>query len=86
MGPNLRVITLNLWGTEPPLSQRLDLALRQLRALAPDVVCLQEVRPLDGKAGRTTADVIAKGAQGHRRQPTDGAGPGAALRVQAEES
>ena len=61
MGPNLRVITLNLWGTEPPLSQRLDLALRQLRALAPDVVCLQEVRPLDGKAGRTTADVIAEG-------------------------
>ncbi|MBA3452534.1 MAG: endonuclease/exonuclease/phosphatase family protein [Deltaproteobacteria bacterium] len=59
MGPNLRVITLNLWGTEPPLTQRLDLALRQLRALAPDVICLQEVRPLDGKSGRTTADVIA---------------------------
>ncbi len=61
MGPNLRVITLNLWGTEPPLAQRLDLALRQLQALAPDVVCLQEVRPLDGKAGRTTADVLAEG-------------------------
>ncbi len=59
MGPNLRVITLNLWGTEPPLSQRLELAVRQLRALAPDVVCLQEVRPLDGRSGPTTADVIA---------------------------
>ena len=59
MGPNLRVITLNLWGTEPPLAQRLELAMRQLRVLAPDVVCLQEVRPLDGKSGRTTADVLA---------------------------
>jgi endonuclease/exonuclease/phosphatase family metal-dependent hydrolase len=56
---NLRVITLNLWGIEPPLETRLALALRQLHALAPDVVCLQEVRPLDGRAGRTTADVVA---------------------------
>ena len=30
------------------------------RALAPDVVCMQEVRPLDGLAGRTTADAIAE--------------------------
>jgi len=56
---NLRVVSLNLWGTEPPLEARLALAVRQLAALAPDVVCLQEVRPLDGRAGRTTADVIA---------------------------
>jgi endonuclease/exonuclease/phosphatase family metal-dependent hydrolase len=60
VGPNLRIITLNLWGTEPPLEHRLDLAIRQLRALAPDVVCLQEVRPLDGKDGKTTAGVIAE--------------------------
>ena len=59
MGRNLRVVTLNFWGTEPPLDRRLALAMRQLRALAPDVVCLQEVRPLDGVPGRTTADVIA---------------------------
>jgi endonuclease/exonuclease/phosphatase family metal-dependent hydrolase len=56
---NLRVVTLNLWGTEPPLEARLGLAARQLRALAPDVVCLQEVRPLDGRAGRTTAERLA---------------------------
>lgn len=56
---NLRVVTLNLWGTEPPLDARLALAVRQLQALAPDVVCLQEVRPLDGRAGRTTAEVVA---------------------------
>lgn len=59
MGTNLRVVTLNLWGTEPPLDRRLALAIRQLQALAPDVVCLQEVRPLDGARGRTTAEVIA---------------------------
>jgi endonuclease/exonuclease/phosphatase family metal-dependent hydrolase len=58
MGANLRVITLNFWGTEPPLDRRLDLAIRQLRDLAPDVVCLQEVRPLDGKSGLTTAHTI----------------------------
>jgi endonuclease/exonuclease/phosphatase family metal-dependent hydrolase len=56
----MRVVTLNLWGTEPPLERRLALAIRQLQALAPDVVCLQEVRPLDGKRGRTTAEVIAE--------------------------
>jgi endonuclease/exonuclease/phosphatase family metal-dependent hydrolase len=58
---HLRVVTLNLWGIEPPLESRLALAVRQLAALAPDVVCLQEVRPLDGRAGRTTADVVAEG-------------------------
>jgi endonuclease/exonuclease/phosphatase family metal-dependent hydrolase len=57
---NLRVITLNFWGTEPPLERRIELAVRQLRALSPDVICMQEVRPLDGLAGRTTADVIAE--------------------------
>lgn len=60
MGTNLRVVTLNFWGTEPPLDRRIALAVRQLRALAPDVVCMQEVRPLDGLAGRTTADAIAE--------------------------
>jgi endonuclease/exonuclease/phosphatase family metal-dependent hydrolase len=57
----MRIITLNLWGTEPPLERRLALATRQLAALAPDVVCLQEARPLDGRAGRTNAEVIAEG-------------------------
>jgi endonuclease/exonuclease/phosphatase family metal-dependent hydrolase len=57
----VRIVTLNFWGTEPPLDRRLDLAIRQLRALAVDVVCLQECRPLDGVAGRTTADAIAEG-------------------------
>lgn len=50
MSVNLRVVTLNLWGTEPPLEARLQLAIRQLQALAPDVVCLQEVQPVDPAA------------------------------------
>jgi endonuclease/exonuclease/phosphatase family metal-dependent hydrolase len=57
----LRVVTLNFWGIEPPLDRRLALAIHQLRALAPDVICLQEVRPWrDGDTGETTADLIAE--------------------------
>lgn len=60
MARDLRVITVNLWGTEPPLDRRLDLAVRQLKALAPDVICIQECRPLDGVSGRTTAEALAE--------------------------
>ena len=57
-----RVVTLNLWGLQPPLDVRLALAARQLRALAPDAVALQEVRPMDqdGRRGRTTAAFLAE--------------------------
>ncbi len=59
MPAHLRIVTLNLWGLSAPLGRRLALAAAQLRDLAPDVVALQEVRPLDGTAGRTTADELA---------------------------
>jgi endonuclease/exonuclease/phosphatase family metal-dependent hydrolase len=59
VGKSLRVVTLNFWGIEPPLDRRLALAVRQLRTLDPDVICLQEVRPLDGARGTTTAEVLA---------------------------
>lgn len=55
----IRLVTLNLWGLQAPLERRLELATRQLEALAPDVIGLQEVRPLDGRGGHTTADVLA---------------------------
>lgn len=57
-----RVVTLNFWGLEPPLDVRLALAERQLRALAPDLVAMQEVRPMDegGRRGRTTAAWLAE--------------------------
>jgi endonuclease/exonuclease/phosphatase family metal-dependent hydrolase len=67
---DLRVITLNFWGTEPPLERRLELATRQLLALAPDVLCMQEVRPLDGVGGRTTADVLAEALGMHAHYVT----------------
>jgi endonuclease/exonuclease/phosphatase family metal-dependent hydrolase len=53
---NLRVVTINFWGTEAPLDRRLALAARQLHAIDPDVVCMQEVKPHDG---RTTAHALA---------------------------
>jgi len=56
MTARLRLVTLNLWGTEPPLELRLDLATRQLAALDPDVIALQEVKP-HGDA--TTAHMLA---------------------------
>jgi endonuclease/exonuclease/phosphatase family metal-dependent hydrolase len=56
---DLRLVTINFWGIEPPLDRRVALAVRQLRALAPDVIAMQECRPLDGISGRTTADVLA---------------------------
>ena len=54
----LRVVTLNLWGLSAPLDRRLALAVSQLQRLDPDVICLQEVRPLDGVSGPTTADAL----------------------------
>jgi len=55
----LRAVTINLWGIEAPLERRLALAERQLRGLAPDAIGIQEVRPLDGKGGETTAEWLA---------------------------
>jgi endonuclease/exonuclease/phosphatase family metal-dependent hydrolase len=46
---NLRCVTLNLWGAEPPLEARMRLALDGLRALDADVVALQEVREIRGR-------------------------------------
>ena len=59
MQASIRIVSLNFWGLSAPLDRRLALAIRQLRALDPDVVALQEVRPLDGVSGRTTADELA---------------------------
>jgi endonuclease/exonuclease/phosphatase family metal-dependent hydrolase len=64
---DLRVVTLNFWGIEAPLDRRLALAEEQLRVLRPDVICLQECRPLDGVAGSTTAHVLADALGMHAR-------------------
>ena len=49
----LRAITLNLWGEQGPLEQRLGLCIDQLRELTPDVVALQEVREIPGRLPNT---------------------------------
>lgn len=46
---SLRCLTLNLWGSEPPLQRRMDLLVAALRELQPDVVGLQEVREVPGE-------------------------------------
>ena len=53
----LTIATFNING----INRRLPNLIGWLEREQPDVVCLQEVRPLDGKSGRTTADVIAEG-------------------------
>ncbi len=70
MARDLRVLTLNFWGTEPPLDRRIDLAVKQLRMLQADVICMQEVRPLDGVSGRTTAEMLADALGMHARYET----------------
>jgi endonuclease/exonuclease/phosphatase family metal-dependent hydrolase len=44
----VRCLTLNLWGLEPPLERRMALVADGLRALAADVIGLQEVREAPG--------------------------------------
>ena len=66
----LRLGTINFWGIEAPLTKRVELVVNQLEPLDLDVVCMQEVRPLDGRSGETTADVIgsALGFEVHYRR------------------
>lgn len=66
MPASLRMVTINFWGIEAPVDERLRLAGKQLRELHPDVIGMQEVRPLDGRSGRTTADVLAEELGLHR--------------------
>lgn len=74
MSSGLRLVSLNLWGASAPLGRRLGLAIRQLRGLAPDVIGLQEVQPVEEQhvaeleaatgrkvtAGMSTAHVIGE--------------------------
>ncbi len=53
----VRVVTLNLWGEQPPLERRLTLVIDGLRALDPDVVALQEVRQIADKVPNTAQTI-----------------------------
>lgn len=59
----LRVLTLNLYGEQPPLERRLQEVESGLRALAPDVVALQEVREVANRLPNQAATLAA--ALGH---------------------
>jgi endonuclease/exonuclease/phosphatase family metal-dependent hydrolase len=55
----IRVLTLNLWGEQPPLERRLPLVIEGLRALTPDVIALQEVRQITDKVPNTAETIAA---------------------------
>lgn len=44
-----RFLTLNLWQEQGPWEKRLALTARRVAALAPDIICLQEVRQVPEK-------------------------------------
>ena len=55
----LRCLTLNLWGAEPPLEQRMSVLIQGLRELSPDIVTLQEVREVPAQLPNQ-AETLAK--------------------------
>ena len=48
-----RIVTINIWQEQGPWRQRLALLARRLGPLAPDVICLQEVRQVPGSVPNT---------------------------------
>jgi endonuclease/exonuclease/phosphatase family metal-dependent hydrolase len=57
----LRVVTLNIWNNQGPWHERLRLIRRELAALDPHLVGLQEVLHLDASTTPDQAQVIAEG-------------------------
>jgi endonuclease/exonuclease/phosphatase family metal-dependent hydrolase len=55
----VKVVTLNLWGEQPPLAARMARIVGELAALAPDVVALQEVRQIPGALPNQAAALAA---------------------------
>lgn len=55
----IKVVTLNLWGEQPPLERRMELIITGLRALEPDLVALQEVRERPGALPNQAAVIAA---------------------------
>jgi endonuclease/exonuclease/phosphatase family metal-dependent hydrolase len=60
----LRCLTLNLWGAEPPLVERMAVVAQGLTALAPGVVALQEVREVPQKLANQ-AETLGQAAGFH---------------------
>jgi len=72
----LRCLTLNLWGAEAPLAERMDLVARGLQTLAPDVVALQEVRETPGQLPNQAETLARAGGYQHVFAPATPIGGG----------
>jgi endonuclease/exonuclease/phosphatase family metal-dependent hydrolase len=67
---SLRCLTLNLWGSQPPLAERMALVAEGLAALAPDVVALQEVHDIPGVTPNQAAALASATGMHHVFAPT----------------
>lgn len=72
----LRCLTLNLWGAEAPLEQRMAMVAAGLRELAPDVVALQEVREVPSSLPNQAATLAKAAGYNHVFAPATPFGGG----------
>ncbi len=72
----LRCLTLNLWGAEPPLNERMAVVAQGLHDLAPDVVALQEVREVPGQLPNQAETLARAAGFGHVFAPATPFGGG----------
>ncbi|MBW3577424.1 MAG: endonuclease/exonuclease/phosphatase family protein [Actinobacteria bacterium] len=64
----LTVLTINVWGTNPPRDERMAGLVRYLRSHRPDVVGLQEVDDLDGRSqAHRIAEEVGYATVAHHR-------------------
>jgi endonuclease/exonuclease/phosphatase family metal-dependent hydrolase len=77
-----RIVTLNLWQEQGPWERRVALTAERLAALAPDVVCLQEVRQVPGRVpnqAQTLATALGMDFTFEAAQPWGGGDEGLAI-------
>jgi endonuclease/exonuclease/phosphatase family metal-dependent hydrolase len=72
----LRFLTLNLWGENGPWQARMDLLLDSLAPLAPDVICLQEVRDVPGRVPNQAGEIARRHGWNHVFAPSTAWGGG----------
>jgi endonuclease/exonuclease/phosphatase family metal-dependent hydrolase len=73
----IRIVTLNIWQEQGEWERRLPLIARTLKSLAPDVVCLQEVREVPGRVpnqAETLARELGGWEHAYERAETWGGG------------
>ena len=76
------VLTLNIWQEQGPWAERIELCGRRLQQLAPDIICLQEVRQVPEKIPNQAATLAEKLGMHHvyeTAQPWGGGDEGLAI-------